>query len=311
MLGKYIDTCVRILIVIFVADFMQRLSYALAEYFLYGNHYLLEERLLTILRRAFTYNSKTICLTFGIMFLGFARFGRTGNLNQLLPSCSDFAYMPLYWIYIYAQMSQSSLSYAHWIRDAHGLDYAAGMASNYFHGYLKLSLPARNGEGLQQRMTDYEDSQNVKFGLRRLIILVPDEMFVKGLIDSPLFEKAKPLETHFINRAGVNRPFKHDVYRLNRKINNTSYYFAIEGATPMLSFFDAMHHQLSATWQMQEMKREIWLKFCKHLKGLLSTWPETRNEVELIFYSAHNSNGEHVDEAEVIINHVFKDKVIY
>lgn len=53
----------------------------------------------------------------------------------------------------------------------------------------------------------------------------------------------------------------------------------------MLSYFDAMESSLSATWEMKEMKREIWLKFCKHLKELLDTWPETRSEVKLLIYN--------------------------
>lgn len=85
----------------------------------------------------------------------------------------------------------------------------------------------------------------------------------------------------------------------------------MEGATPMLSFFDAMHSNLSATWQMKELKREIWLKFCKHLKDLIKTWPETRNEVDLIIYNALDYKGDPVDIGEILIAHMKnKSKVI-
>ncbi|XP_030561547.1 stimulator of interferon genes protein isoform X1 [Drosophila novamexicana] len=304
MIGEYIDNCIRIFIVVFVADFMQRLFYMSTEYLINGQYYLLEDRAITIVKRAFSYHRKAVFLILGLAFAGLARFGSTGNLTPLLPKSAHLIYIPLYWIFSYAQLSHSSLSYAHWIRESHGLDYAAGMASNYFHGYLKLSLPERGHDGLQKRMQAYEDTNNVRFGLNRLIILIPDEMFVKGVIESSLLEKAHPLETQFINRAGVNRPFKHAVYRLTKQINGTTYYFAMEGATPMLSFFDSMNFQLSATWQMQEMKREIWLKFYKHLKELLNTWPETRREVELIIYNSHKTNGEPVDVGEILYAHV-------
>jgi len=66
------------------------------------------------------------------------------------------AHIPLYWIF--SDLGQSTLSYSHWIRESHGLDYAAGMASNYFHGYLKLSLPERKEDGLHHRMELYEVS---------------------------------------------------------------------------------------------------------------------------------------------------------
>lgn len=85
----------------------------------------------------------------------------------------------------------------------------------------------------------------------------------------------------------------------------------MEGATPMLSFFDAMESNLSATWQMKELKREIWLKFCKHLKHLIKTWPETRNEVDLLVYNAHDDKGNLVDIGELLIAHLKnKTKVI-
>ncbi|XP_017865024.1 PREDICTED: stimulator of interferon genes protein [Drosophila arizonae] len=304
MMWSHIDYAVRICIVIFVADLLQRLFFVFKEYLCHRIYYLPEDRLTTIIKRAYTYNIKTVYLALLVIFTGLTRFGRTNNLALLLPRGEPLLLIPLYWIFTYVQLSHSSLSYAHWIRDSHGLDYAAGMASSYFHGYLKLSLPERENDGLQKRMEKYEDMQKVKFGIKRLIILIPDEMFVNRVIQSEWLEKAKPLETQFINRAGVNRPFKHAVYRLNKQINGTTYYFAMEGATPMLTFFESMHFQLSATWQMQEMKREIWLKFCKHLQELLNNWPETRREVQLIIYNSHKQNGELQDVGDVLISHV-------
>lgn len=95
----------------------------------------------------------------------------------------------------------------------------------------------------------------------------------------------------------------------------------MEGATPMLSYFEAMESSMSATWHMKELKREIWLKFCKHLKELLETWPETRREVKLFIYNckfikiiyttlnkkcftAHKPNGEPEDVGELLFNYV-------
>ncbi|XP_023171704.1 stimulator of interferon genes protein isoform X2 [Drosophila hydei] len=288
MVWANVDYIIRICIVIYVADFLQRVFYVSKEYLLH------------------------IYLALLVVFTGLTRFGSTHNLARLLPRGETLFLIPLYWILTYVQLSHSSLSYAHWIRDSHGLDYAAGMASNYFHGYLKLSLPERDNDGLQKRMQQYEDTHQVKFGMNCLLILIPDEMFVNRVIRSKWLEEAEPLQTQYINRAGVKRPFKHAVYRLNKKINGTTYYFAMEGATPMLTFFDSMNFQLSATWQMQEMKREIWLKFCKHLQDLLNNWPETRREVQLIIYNSHKPNGELHDVGEELIArvlaHIEKEK---
>ncbi|XP_062132605.1 stimulator of interferon genes protein homolog [Drosophila sulfurigaster albostrigata] len=291
MVGEYFDLCIRICLVVFCANFVGRLCNMIIEYFVNEKYYLPENKLSTICERVYTYNTKTKILALTLALSGFARFGFTGNVANLLPNSVYFACMPLYWIFTWSQVTHSPLDYAQWIREPHGLDYAAGMASNYFHGYLKIALPEHNGDGLKKRMQIYEDTHQVTFGINRLIILIPDNMFVKGVIESPLLEQVAPLETRFINRAGVNRPFKHAVYRLTQSINGKIYYFAIEGATPMLSFFDAMNSQTSTTKQMREMKREIWLKFAKHLRELVKGWPETEDEVEMIVYDSRKDVG--------------------
>ncbi|XP_052842790.1 stimulator of interferon genes protein homolog [Drosophila gunungcola] len=309
MIGDYIDTSVRVVATVFLADFLQRLYRCVVEYVRYSRYYLPEDRLWTVVRRSYTYNNKSAYLLLAYLIVGLSRISVSGNFRSVVPTVMFLAHMPLYWIF--SDLGQSTLSYAHWIRDSHGLDYAAGMASNYFHGYLKLSLPERKDDGLKHRMALYEDKMNVTFGVDRLVILIPDEMFVSGELDSKYLEKVEPLETKFINRAGVYRPFKHAVYKLKHRINGKFYYFAMEGATPMLSFFDAMQFNLSATWQMQELKREIWLKFYKHLKELITTWPETRNEVELIIYNSHDTKGNLVDVGELLIDHMKnKTKII-
>ncbi|EDW72552.2 uncharacterized protein Dwil_GK20640 [Drosophila willistoni] len=300
MIGDYIDTVVRIVITISLADLLQRVFLSAYEYIWNPRFYLPDERFWTILRRTHTYSNKHVYLMLAFGCLGLARFGVTGNLKPILPSAMYLACMPLYWLF--NDLGESTLSYANWVRDTHGLDYASGMASSYFHGYLNLALPDRSDDGLQHRMRRYEDSHNVTFGVHRLIILIPDEMWVGGRINSDLLEPAQPLETININRAGVKgRPYKIAVYRLNRKINGKYYYFALEGATPMLSFFESIQSNLSATWYMRELKREIWLKFSAHLKNLLTTWPETRGKVELLMYNSLDDNGNAIDVGELVI----------
>ncbi|XP_017066673.1 uncharacterized protein LOC108104862 [Drosophila eugracilis] len=302
MIGDYIGNTVRIVATVVLADFLQRLYRSVVEYVHCSKYYLPEDRLWTILRRSCTYSNKSRYLVMGFILIGFLRISVSGNYKDVVPTFKFLAYMPLYWIF--SNLGHSTLTYSSWVRDSHGLDYAAGMASNYFHGYLKLSLPERKADGLLHRMNVYEDKYNVTFGIKRLIILIPDEMFINGVIQSRILEKATPLETQFINRAGVNRPFKHAVYRLAEKVNGKTYYFAMEGATPMLSFFEAMHSNFSATWQMKELKREIWLKFYTHLNELIKTWPETRNLVELIIYNSHDTKGDLVDVGEMLKSHM-------
>lgn len=64
------------------------------------------------------------------------------------------------------------------------------MASNYFHGYLKLTLPSHTGHrGLKERIELYEAKENVQFAVKRLIILVPNIMFSNARFESNLLTK--------------------------------------------------------------------------------------------------------------------------
>lgn len=83
-------------------------------------------------------------------------------------------------------------------------------------------------------------------------------------------------------RAGVHRPYQNDVYKLKRPINGIYYYIALEGATPLQTFYEAMNSS-DSNWKMKEMQREILFKFFITLRKLLKN-PETAQEVELIFY---------------------------
>lgn len=97
---------------------------------------------------------------------------------------------PILWILTWVRFNHTTLSYAHWIREQHGLDYARGMASSYFHGYLKLILPSNNDhQGIRERIALYEAKEGVKFAVNRLIILIPNTMFVDSKIEGKYLEK--------------------------------------------------------------------------------------------------------------------------
>ncbi|XP_059226331.1 stimulator of interferon genes protein homolog isoform X2 [Stomoxys calcitrans] len=303
----YIDTCIQILCVVVIAELSRRLFLYLREILWYTNYYEStgSDQWWIMAKRCFSVNIETIVIVMLVVFAALVRFAM--NAKFILPPLGWLCYIPLYWLLIGVNISFSHLSYANWIRQSHGLDYAEGMASNYFHGYLKLTLPSHTGHlGLKERIELYEAKEKVEFAVKRLIILVPNTMFVNSRIESRILTKAGvvPLETIVKNRAGVERPFKNDVYKFTVPINGTTYYVALEGATPMLSFFEAMTYQPSTTWQMKEMKREILLKFYKHLKKLLKEWPPTEDEAELVLYNAYKSNGQPQDVGEVLLSHI-------
>ncbi|XP_075168863.1 transmembrane protein sting [Haematobia irritans] len=305
MIFEYIDKGINIFAVVAIAELFLRIFYYTRELYFYSNYYDGQHLWWQIAKRCFSLNIPTIIVVLAMVFGALVRFAMTTNF--IFPPLQWFAFVPLYWLLVSANIGYSHLAYSNWIRQSHGLDYAEGMASNYFHGYLKLTLPSHTGHpGLKERIELYEAKENVQFALKRLIILVPNTMFVNSKIESRILTKegVAPLETIVKNRAGVARPFKNDVYKFTIPINNVTYYIAMEGATPMLSFFEAMSFQPSTTWQMQAMKREILLKFYKHLKKLLNEWPPTQDEAELVLYNAYKENGRPQDVGEVLLSHI-------
>lgn len=73
------------------------------------------------------------------------------------------------------------------------------------------------------------------------------------------------------------REYKNTMYRIK---NSYKWYVVAEGATPLLTFKEALAHHPS----IKLMQREIVLKFYKTLKELIYNNEATRGLCELIFY---------------------------
>ncbi|XP_037946287.1 stimulator of interferon genes protein-like [Teleopsis dalmanni] len=221
--------------------------------------------------------------------------------------------VPLCLVAMASGLLRSEFDQVSFIRKSHSLDYAGGMASNYYFGYLKHVLAASVTdvlEGICERIKLYSAQHSVSFVSDKLVILIPNTMYLNPKIDdSKLLEKTNALEPVIKNRAGVQRRFYNDVYRIKKPINNKYYYIVLEGATPLQSFYDAMQEErnISRT-SLKRMQREILLKFYTYLKKLLLSRPDTENEAELILYNAYKEDGSKVDVGEVIISY-FHEKL--
>lgn len=223
------------------------------------------------------------------------------------------------WEYIFKSFNVISLPYivlrilcftytnvelARWIRSGSGLDYGTGMASNYFHGYLHLELPetGHQTKGLTERIQDYEDTEGVYIPIKKLFILIPQSLHTKPKIQSSSMHAVKHLETVILDRAGVKRPFKNAVYRVSGcgPERNLTWYVVLEGATPMMSFYEGLTYRLTCTGEMYDMKREITLQFYRALKKIVTNCPDTKDLVELVYYNDTTAEGDDVDVGEVV-----------
>lgn len=84
-----------------------------------------------------------------------------------------------------------------------------------------------------------------------------------------------------MDRAGVNRrEYKNSMYKIK---SNYKWYVVAEGATPLLTFKEALSHHPA----IKLMQREIVLKFYKTLSELIYKNEATRGLCELIFYDGN------------------------
>ncbi|XP_016974035.1 uncharacterized protein LOC108040883 [Drosophila rhopaloa] len=307
MIVDYIVTSIRYVEAVFLADFLRRFYLSAVEYIRFRHNYLPEDRLRMILCRSFTYKMKSICVLLPVTFLGIG-ISIAGNFSAVLPTSELLLIIPLNWLL--NDLGHSPLTELNWLRDSHGLDFATGMASSLFHGCLKLSLPEWQNDGLKPRMALYEARNNITFGLDRLVILSPSKSSDHNILKSDLLKEAKPLQTRIVNRAGVDRHFRLNVYKINRKVNGKIYYFVIELATPLITFSDALQSELTATRQMKQFKREIRMRFNEKLKDLIRKDPEIRNKVYLITYIPRDEEGNPVDITDLLISYMKKNKTV-
>lgn len=148
---------------------MYRSCLCIYEYVWNRRYYDYKKEILQIIPRCFTINVATILTLLLLLPLIFYSLKTSLSFN-FMPPAKYLTYIPWLLLYRFLSMHYSQLDYAKWIREEHGLDYAQGMASNYFHGYLKLSLPSHKGHaGLHERIQLYEDQHGVEFVARRLV----------------------------------------------------------------------------------------------------------------------------------------------
>lgn len=169
-----------------MAEIIRRIYRILHEYMYYFKHYEQDDKLWTITKRSFGMDLGALTAFIAYLFVAFMCVVSRDSR----PPAYYFTFIPLYWLFMALDMGNSHLKYADWIRQPHGLDYAEGMASNYFHGYLKLILPIHDSyTGLRERMEMYENKHKVKFAFKRLFILIPNTMFINSKIQSKLLIK--------------------------------------------------------------------------------------------------------------------------
>ncbi|KAL5286915.1 TMEM173.2 family protein [Megaselia abdita] len=172
------------------------------------------------------------------------------------------------------------------LRKGSGVDFASGMAANFFHGFLKIVLKEdTDGNSFIKRLEDYEDGQGVNFAIQKLFVLIPRSCVLQMQFGDDWIEVAKSLETKFVNRGGLSkRAYNVGVYRFkNRMARNCdktkiNFYVTAISATPLITF----HEFLEFNPHVVPYKTEVLKNFVKELKRLISLDREIKNLVEIV-----------------------------
>ncbi|XP_046820305.1 stimulator of interferon genes protein isoform X1 [Vespa crabro] len=194
-----------------------------------------------------------------------------------------------------------------------GLDYGTGMAYNYYYGYLRIILPSTGTEnkGIYEKLENFEDIHNIIISIKKLFILIPFSTYIPPDLKQLSYEwmeNVQELEQEVRNRAGIkNRSYHNNIYKIYPGGDTNSIepvYLAVEGATPLLTFFEVQKHFHPESAIYIKYSRQIIEAFYLKLKELIYNDLDCRDLCELIYYEDYNSDGTKVNIAEVILKRI-------
>lgn len=192
------------------------------------------------------------------------------------------------------------------------------MALSYFHGYLRLVLPALGdyeSKSLRERCDVYEDSQSagalrqpVRIPVKKLFVLVSDSMYTANTLETATLRLCTPLEAVVLNRAGCTKRMYHNtVYSMAASAETAGsatgsgrWYVVAEGATPLTTFYEALRSTDGRSGELERYRAEIVTVFVQHLRQLLHDNEDCRDLCEVVTYRNRTADGRVVDVGEVL-----------
>ncbi|XP_034253790.1 uncharacterized protein LOC117652793 [Thrips palmi] len=262
---------------------------------------------LTLLKRTMFFNSASkvvILITIALFPTLFQEFSlnetflRIVQLYGLSPWL--FSLCASFLIFIVCRWEECVTWEALTMKRLDGLDYGSGMAHSFFHGYLKLILPAKgdNNKSLRDRINDYIEKENLTdehFPVKKLIVFIPRSGYSHPTFsDVPSqkasdrdVEPAERLQDHLRDRAGTRaRCYRGGAYRVRvRSGNQVSALYAIaEYATSVLTFREAYSTGSHEAGRLREHKHDVTSNFYRTLRYLIDHDPDCRDLVALIYF---------------------------
>jgi len=169
-------------------------------------------------------------------------------------------------------------------------------------------------KGIVEKIENFEDNHNVTFPVHRIFILIPSSGYIPPDLKDASYqwmERAQDLEEETHNRAGIiaikyhNSAYK--IYPDGRKLDSPKY-VVVEGATPLLTFYEIQRHNHPESAVYQKYKKDVIEMFYTKLREILQDEPDTRDLCELIYYDDFDSYGTKVNIAKIILERISKIK---
>ncbi|XP_012056591.1 PREDICTED: stimulator of interferon genes protein [Atta cephalotes] len=196
-----------------------------------------------------------------------------------------------------------------------GLDYGTSMAYNFYYGYLKFTLPSSETgkKGIIEKIENFEDYHNVTFLVHKLFLLIPSSGYIPPDLKEAScqwMENIHELEEERRNRAGnIGRTYRNNAYKIHpggRKSGNKPIYIVVEGATPLLTYYEVQKHNHPESAVYKQYKPKIIERFYIKLQEILQSNPETKDLCELIYYDDFDAKGNKVNVATILLERISK-----
>lgn len=234
---------------------------------------------------------------------------RSLGLYVSLPPLMTFAFL------LYRRIKNWMTKRSFDLDNMKGLDYGTGLAYSYYYGYLRMVLPSTGSDakGLIEKIENFEDNHGIIIPVHKLFILIPSSAYIPSdlkEVSCQWMESVHKLEQEKRNRAGnIGRTYCNNVYKIfpgGQGSRTTPEYVVVEGATPLLTFYEVQKHTHPDSDMYKRYKREIVMKFYTKLQEILDSEPDMKDLCELIYYNDYDSNGMKINIAKLILERLQK-----
>lgn len=270
-----------------------------------------KDDMIKALKTSFKYNTVIVlCIAVFITQLTKKEYSLDYNLKPNSVACICLLCFVLIPFIIFSFSQQNMNNH---ISSMNGLDYGTGMAYSFYYGYLRIILPSTGtaSKGLLEKIETFEDVHNVSITIKKLFLLIPSSSYIspdlKELSYDGWIESAQKLETEIRDRAGVKqRTYHNNIYKIYPDGNQSAKpeYVVLEGATPILTYFEVQKHFHPESAIYKTYNEEIIATFYMKLKELINSNPDCKDRCELIYYKDQDSNGKKVNVAKIILERI-------